>query len=275
MSSTLLAQLSDPHIQPPGMLALGRVDTAARLRAAVTSLTSLRPMPDAVVLTGDLVDRGSDAEYGHLRALLAPLPMPVYLMPGNHDDRSSMRRNFPDHAYLRDQPFGRADDGFVQYSVAVGRLRLIALDTSVPGRDHGALCDARLDWLEAELARHDATPVVVALHHPPFPSGLRFMDAIGLRAGAERLAAIVACHPNVERLISGHLHRPIERRFGGTLASTAPAVAQQIHLALGEDRTVGYVLEPPAYRLHRLDDEGTLLSHLVQCGEFGGPQPFG
>jgi 3',5'-cyclic AMP phosphodiesterase CpdA len=97
----LIAQLSDLHIKPPGRLAYGRVDTAALLTAALADLTARRPAPDVVLLTGDLVDAGSAAEYAELRRLLAPLDCPVYVIPGNHDDRAGLRAGFADHAYCR------------------------------------------------------------------------------------------------------------------------------------------------------------------------------
>ncbi len=98
--TTLLAQLTDLHIREPGRLAYGRLDTAPYLRNAVQAVQQLRQAPHAIVLTGDLTDFGRAAEYEHLASLLAPLGMPLYLLPGNHDDRDQMRRSFSNHRYL-------------------------------------------------------------------------------------------------------------------------------------------------------------------------------
>ncbi|NKE64207.1 phosphodiesterase [Ramlibacter sp. RBP-2] len=265
--NTLLVQLTDLHIREPGRLAYGRLDTAPYLRRAVASVLRLKQRPDAVVITGDLSDFGRPAEYGHLAELLAPLTMPVYLMPGNHDDRDQLRRSFPGHAYL-------GESGFVQYSVQVGGLRLVALDTVEHGQSHGALCDSRLDWLDRELAQHAHQPVIVAMHHPPFETLIGHMDKIGLRDGAADLEAIVVRHPNVERVLCGHLHRSIDVRFGGTIASTAPAPAHQVALDLHPDAPAGWMLEPPGFRLCALDGAGRVVSHLAAAGEFEGPYPF-
>ncbi|MBU1361769.1 MAG: phosphodiesterase [Gammaproteobacteria bacterium] len=265
--TTCLVQLTDLHIREPGKLAYGRLDTASYLRRAVQSVLQLRQPADAVVITGDLSDFGREAEYAHLQALLAPLAMPIYLMPGNHDDRDQLRRSFPSHTYLGD---GR----FVQYSVRIGGLRLIALDTCVPGQSHGALCRERLDWLEAALDDCRGEAVVVALHHPPFRTLIGHMDDIGLLEGAEALEAIVSRHANIERVICGHLHRAIDVRFGGTLASTSPAPAHQVCLDLAPDAPSQWVLEPPGFRVHALPEGGRLVTHLAPCGDFEGPYPF-
>jgi 3',5'-cyclic AMP phosphodiesterase CpdA len=165
--------------------------------------------------------------------------MPVYLMPGNHDERA-LRAAFPSHTYL-------GQEGFVQYSVPVGALQLIALDTVVPGASHGALCPQRLAWLATELERQRERPVILALHHPPFQTLIGHMDEIGLREGAAELEALVARHPQVQRLVCGHLHRSIQARFGGSLAMTAPSPAHQVCLDLAPDATSAWTLEPPGF----------------------------
>lgn len=265
---TLLAQLTDPHILAAGRTAFGgRVDTGACLTEAVRSVLALPQQPDAVLLTGDLVDSGSAAEYAHLSALLDPLPMPLYLLPGNHDHRDALRRAFPAHGYL-------PADGFAQYTVRVGGLRLIVLDTSEPGRSDGRLCEARLAWLEARLAESGNDPVVIAMHHPPFATGIAGMDRIGLTEGGDALERIVARRPNVERIICGHLHRTIVRRFGNTIASTAPSTAHQIVADFDPAAAARWSLEPPGFQLHRLDETGALVTHVVPTGRFDGPYPF-
>ena len=265
---TFLVQITDLHIREPGRLAYGRIDTAPYLRRTVDSVLALRQQPDALVITGDLSDFGREAEYAHLAALLAPLgDLPVYLLPGNHDERAQLRRSFARHGYLQ------GGGEFVQYSVKVGPLRLIALDTMVPGESHGALCAARLQWLEDELAACRGEPVVIAMHHPPFRTLIGHMDKIGLLEGAGQLEAIVARHPNVERILCGHLHRAIDVRFGGTIASTSPAPGHQVALDLQPDAPSAWMLEPPALRVHAWDGQ-RLVSHLAASGIFEGPYPF-
>src|SRR5215475_8357402 len=160
----LIAQISDMHVKPPGELLYKRIDTAAFLERAVAHVMALDPKPDVVLATGDLVDGGKPEEYALLRRLLAALPMPVYLIPGNHDARDPMREAFPDHAYL-------PKSGFLQYVVEDLPVRLIALDTLVDGKGFGALCVDRLGWLEARL-NESQRPTVLFMHHPPFGCGI-------------------------------------------------------------------------------------------------------
>src|SRR5437763_14417750 len=138
----LICQLSDLHVRPPGELAYRRVDTAAFVRRCVSHIAHLAPRPDAIVITGDIADRGLPEEYAHALTLLEALTMPIYVIPGNHDDRAALRRAFAEHPYLRDA----AD--FLQYTAEIGPIRVIALDTLVPGEGGGMLCAQRLDWLE-------------------------------------------------------------------------------------------------------------------------------
>jgi 3',5'-cyclic AMP phosphodiesterase CpdA len=270
--STFLVQLTDLHIREPGRLAYGRIDTAPYLERAVQSVLLLPQRPDAVVITGDLSDFGRAAEYEHLARLLEPLTMPIYLMPGNHDDRDQLRRSFPGHTYLAP---GVGTVGFVQYSVRVGVLRLLTLDTCVPGQSHGTLCDERLAWLEQQLDACRGEPVVIAMHHPPFQTLIGHMDEIGLLQGAEALEALVAQHRNVERVICGHLHRAIDVRFGGTIASTSPAPAHQVCLDLSPKAPSAWTLEPPGFRVHAWSAQSRrLVTHLAASGTFEGPFPF-
>ena len=147
----ILAQLSDPHIVAAGKLfrcpmqgtapdaerARFEFDTAPFLARAVASLNALVPRPDVTVVTGDLVDHGEPDEYEQLRHLLAPLSMPVFVIPGNHDTREPLREAFRDSRYL-------PAEGYLQFAIEDYPVRLVALDTLVSGEHGGMLCAERL-----------------------------------------------------------------------------------------------------------------------------------
>jgi 3',5'-cyclic AMP phosphodiesterase CpdA len=256
----LIAQISDMHVGLEGSPVDRLYHTAEHLERAVAHINRLTPLPDAVVATGDLVDRGDPAEYARLRALLDALEPPCHLIPGNHDEREALAGAFPHHGYLP-----RA--GFVQYAVEAGPLRLVMADTLVPGASGGLLCAERLEWLDACLAEEPARPTILFMHHPPFPSGMAAMDAMGLD-GAGGLAAVIRRHPQVERIACGHLHRAITRRFAGTVASTSPATAHALALDLPPRNRLAVVMDPPAVTLHLWQGEGAgLVTHLSFVGE--------
>lgn len=265
----LFAQITDLHVGLPGTLLAGRSDTAEFLNRAVARLNGLRPRPQFVLVTGDLVEGGSEAEYRHLRERLAPLQMPAFLALGNHDGREAFRATFADLEYW--------DPGqpFVQYAVNRGGLRLLVLDTHVPGRPSGALCADRLGWLAERLAEDRETPTVVAMHHPPIAVGMPLMDPSCLLDGAGRFRELIAGAPNVERILAGHLHRPVIARYAGTVLDVMPGVAHQVSYDPEGGAPLCLVFEPRMLQLHRLIPGAGLVSHKLYVDAFDGPYPFG
>jgi 3',5'-cyclic-AMP phosphodiesterase len=266
----LVAQLSDLHIRREGEFACHVVDTAACLGRAVARLNALDPLPDVVLLTGDLVDSGeAPDEYGHLRRLLAPLRMPYLMIPGNHDGRDALRAVFHDHPHLHE------DREFIHYVVDADPLRLILLDTLDPGQESGLLDEPRLDWLAARLAQERERPTLVAMHHPPFMTGIQFMDKISCRGG-DRMADIIRRNPQVERVLCGHVHRFIQTRWAGTAACVAPSTAHQLVLDLRDrDTSPGeFNLEPAGFLLHLWQPAGGVITHTCLSSSFEGPYRF-
>ena len=241
----LIAQISDLHVMLPGQLAYGIFDTAGNLSRCVAQIMQANPVPDVVLVTGDLVETGAADEYRRLRDLIAPLTMPLYLIPGNHDDRPALRAGFRDHTYLP-----RAG-GPVRYAVEDFDVRLIALDTVIPGEDGGTLDAAQLDWLDATLSAAPRRPTLVLMHHPPIKTGIRCLDEIALdAASASRLGAIIERNRQVERIVCGHVHRGILARWRGTAVSVCPSTAFQYVLDLRENGLNSPTGEPPAYQAH-------------------------
>ena len=271
MSQFLIAQISDMHVLPEGRLCYGHSETNAKLRACIDAILALPVQPDLVLATGDLVQGGGREQYQCLREILAPLPMPCYVAAGNHDDRAELKRAFADHRPMASHL--PADNGFLQYVIEDWPVRIVVLDTLLPGHDSGALCAERLAWLAETLAAGNGRPTVVAMHHPPFRCGIGFMDDLGLD-GAAPLAAVIARYPNVERVLCGHVHRAIQTRFAGTIASTCPSTAHQISLDLRDAAKATYMLEPPGFQLHRWTANDGLVTHTASVGQHPGPFPF-
>lgn len=263
----LIAHLSDPHLRPRGVLYQGLVDSNAMFEAAVRHLNGLVPAPDVVILSGDLVDEGSPEEYAAAREMLAGIRQPLLIIPGNHDEREAFRRSFPEMPFASESgPLHFADGSH-------GPVRIVGLDVTVPGEHHGDIDEAAASWLEETLAAEPDRPTLIMMHQPPFESGIPYIDLYRCFNG-ERLAAVVARHPAVERIVCGHIHRVMQMRFGGTVLCTAPSTTTAIALRLQEDAEPASYIEPPAMLLHRWTPDTGLVTHLVPIGAFPGPLPF-
>jgi Icc protein len=260
----LIAQLSDPHFVPHNVLLFGRLDTAGYLERAVAHLNGF-PL-DAVLITGDLTNDGDQEVYAAFAAIVGELRAPFFVLAGNHDDRELMRERFGADGYLPDR-------GPLCYVIERFPVRLIALDTLVPGKPWGQLGADQIAWLDGRLGELPDKPTLVALHHPPFCTGIGHLDRSMLR-DAEQVAAVIARHPQVERVLCGHVHRPIQSRFAGTLAQTAPSCAHQSELAFG-DPPAGWIAEPPGVLLHWWQPAAGLASHLSVIGQYGPTGRFG
>jgi 3',5'-cyclic AMP phosphodiesterase CpdA len=263
----ILVQLTDLHVRPRGLPAYRVAETNMLTERALRAVRALRFTPDAIVISGDLTDNGLPAEYAVLAEMLKRLvSVPVYVIPGNHDRRAELK------AGLSALPGVNDDPDFVHYTVDHLPVRLVMLDTIVPGGSHGMLCPARLEWLERQLAAEPTKPTMIVMHHPPFLCGIRHMDAINLRNAAE-FTAMMQRHPQVQRILCGHHHRPVNVAVGHAIASIAPSVAHQVEFDLSDDP--GYWnLEPAAFQVHVLIPDQGIASHTVYVENYPGPYPF-
>jgi 3',5'-cyclic-AMP phosphodiesterase len=244
----VLVQLSDPHIGADW----GFGDPAAKLAAAVESVRELVPSPDAVLISGDLSEHGAAGEYERVRELAGRLGAPLHVLPGNHDDRAALRRHFG-------LPGAEAEP--VQYAVELGALRLVVLDSTRPGEDRGELDADRLAWLEATLAAAPGVPTLLALHHPPLVTGIPAHDEFGLPAADRRaLGEVVEAHPQVCRIVAGHVHRTVYAELGGRSVLAAPSTYVQTRLDFGMEE-MRFSDDPAGFVVHALLD-GEVVSHV-------------
>jgi 3',5'-cyclic AMP phosphodiesterase CpdA len=257
--TTTIVQVSDPHIVESGRELMPGVDTSRALEHAVERILALAIPPDAVVVTGDLVNSGRVEQYRNLRRILDPLGERVVLVPGNHDDRDAMRAVFGDHPEL-------GVVGPCRGVVNLGELDLVVLDSVVDGEAGGSVGPEQIDWLREVLADPDR-PRMVAVHHPPFATGIAHMDAMGLDATSVAALGEVIASARVLAVVAGHLHRFIATSWAGTTAMTAPGTAHAIALDLDEYGTGAWTDEAPGMLLHRFH-EGRLVTHLQTLGPF-------
>lgn len=264
----ILVQLTDLHLRPPGMAANRNAETNALTERALRAVRNLPKAPDVIVISGDLTDCGLAAEYAVLTDLLRRLTkVPVLLIPGNHDRRDVMRTQ------MRHMPGVNDDPQFVQYTIETFALRLVMLDTVMPGAHYGELCTARLEWLQTALASQPHRPTVVVMHHPPFDSGMRHMDSTNLR-NSDAFAGVIARNRQVQRILCGHLHRPVIAPVAHAIASSAPSVAHQVELDLWSDDPETWNLEPAAFQMLLYNEGGPMVTHTAFVESFPGPFPF-
>ncbi|WP_428547983.1 phosphodiesterase [Profundibacter sp.] len=263
----LIAHISDTHIAGPGLKTNGIAPMAENLERCVTAINALTMRPDLVLLSGDVTNDLTRDEAQRAAEILTGLHSPLYLVPGNHDDRDVLWDVFGGGAIP-----ARAD-GFVNYVIDGPDLRIIALDTVAQGQSGGAFCKTRAAWLRTTLAEGGDQPTIIFMHHPPLKCGVPETDHDGFD-GADMLGAIVADYPNIQRILCGHIHLLTHARWNGTVVTTAPSMGMQLTLDLTQARPSRFCLTDPGYLLHHWTPEKTLITHAVAVRDMDGPYEF-
>ncbi|WP_066558378.1 phosphodiesterase [Croceicoccus bisphenolivorans] len=241
----LIAQITDIHLgfepDSPGEFNRQRLDRT------LDRLANLDPLPAMLLLTGDLIDRGDVDSYRRLREALEGFPAPWHMALGNHDDRANFAEVFPEHTFT---------DGFLQYELRTGPMRLLVLDTLEVGRHGGGFCDTRAKWLTERLDEDAETPTIIVQHHPPFDSGIPWMTTVPQEPWVQRLGACLKDRDNVHTMVCGHIHRASASTWMGLEVVTTPSTAPQVALEFADidvetpDLRPLIVADPPAYALH-------------------------
>lgn len=259
----IIAQMTDIHI---GFEPEARPEelNRQRFRATLDRLFKQPNVPDMLICSGDITDRGDADSFAKTAALLAECPFPVHVMVGNHDSRDGLLAAFPNTVQ---------EDGFIHSAFMAQGLLVVLLDTLEPGRHGGAFCTARRDWLRAKLEAYRNVPTVIFMHHPPVVSGIVWMDPSPDEAWIGNLAAALDGMDQVQAIHCGHLHRQIVTSFCGIPLSVTPSVAPLVSLDLrpiSSDKPDARALittEPPSYALHHWD--GTrLVSHYEKVSDW-------
>lgn len=223
-ASHVIIHVSDPHFLASGAKLGGRYDVEQNFAQTLDAIRAVHPHPAAIVITGDLADLGEPDAYRRLRAAVEPvaahLGAPLIWVAGNHDERPALREHLLDLPPTEEPVTGVWDlDG----------LRIIALDTSVPGWHHGDLGEDQLAWLATELHTPAPHGTLLAMHHPPLPSHVSFFDILELRHQDE-LAAVLR-GSDVRGILAGHLHYSAHGTFAGIPVSVASATCYTMNLA--------------------------------------------
>lgn len=253
MTSVRITHFTDPHLYGGEHESLRGVETLPALKAAVAQARSRDWPPDALLVTGDLV-QDDPAGYEHFRRVFGEFGLPVLCLPGNHDEPAAMRRE------LAAKPFVLG--GFYD----VGRWRIVLLDSCIPGSASGALSEQELTRLDDALASAGGRHCMVCLHHHPVAMGSRWLDHVGLSNAAEFLHSVDA-HRNVRAIVWGHVHQSYDVLRKGVRLLATPSTCAQF-LPQSEDFAVDH--RPPAYRTLELRPDGSLLTEVVWVEQHSG-----
>lgn len=238
-----IAQISDTHVKAKNVHLFGSIDAFAHFERLVARIEALDPKPDVVIHTGDITNDGEMADFEAAAQCLAGLSMPVIVTLGNHDLREAAR------AVLGHLP-GVPGQGHFAFAIDEYPVRIVMVDTLVEGAPHGRVGTEQLRWLDETLAAMPDKPTFVGLHHPPFTTGIGFMDRIGLRDTAE-FAGVIARHRQVKRVLAGHVHRPFTTCVGGAIAMTCPGAAHQVAIDFRAGGPENWSADPPGFLLHQ------------------------
>jgi 3',5'-cyclic-AMP phosphodiesterase len=258
-----LIQVTDPHLRKPGETLFG-IDPAERLALCFADINAQHANADLCVITGDLTC-GDEAAYALLRDLLSELATPWQLLLGNHDNRDSFLRIFPD---------AKIDaNGFAQHAQEIDGFMLLFLDTLEPGTHAGGYCERRQEWLSRELAASGDRPVYIFMHHPPLRVGIPSLDAICLMQRDKFKETLASHKQRIRHIFFGHLHRPVSGTWDGIPFSGLRGTAHQCWLDFEARDQPSGSHEPPAYGIILANETSTII-HLHDFLNKGTRFPF-
>jgi len=267
-----LLQLSDTHIQEPGRTLKTGVPGADALVSAIEKAQRVQPSLDAILISGDLVDSGGEAQYQELLSLLerSPIKAPIFLCLGNHDARASFRKVFSN--WLQSSGLSDLHSHFLQYTAALFQdggqtVRMVVMDTLEPGRDEGHLCAERIGWLNEVINRYPTDRLLLVMHHLPFLTGSALFDSMVLQQ-RNALRDCLRGHSNIERVVCGHFHRACVADLLGIPVVVCPSTAHAYPLQYQGGAKEPLVIDEPAgFAIHRFIHEsgstGGWTSHFV------------
>lgn len=230
---TLLVQISDTHILPPGELLYGKTNSAAHLASVVQQINSMQPQPDVILITGDLVERPDEDCYTNFLALIEPLQPPTYVIPGNHDKPEVMAE------FFAGLPYFPACGPTYQFAVDDLAFRIIGLNSHCNHSQLPEFDAARLTWLDKELSKSDK-PTLIAIHHPPMMTGIAFVDMVGPEWFAG-LSEVLGRHAQVKLVICGHSHMDMSGQIANVPVYMAPSTSHQLIADRGLDIAPWYI----------------------------------
>lgn len=256
----LIVQISDFHIEKNGNKTLGIAPMAENLNLCIKHINQLNPLPDLVLVTGDISNSGNIEAIKYAKGLLDQLNFPYFVVPGNHDLRKDLIQVFG----MKSCP---VQQGYViNYRIDEFEIKFIALDTCYMGKSGGKLSETSCLWLERQLQELSQHPVIIFMHHPPLNLGVAETDIDGFE-GKDKFAEIINKFSNIEAILCGHIHLSSHTRWNNTVVSTAPSIGMRLVFDFNLENESQFNIETPGYQVHYWTKEKRLITYDVKVSD--------
>lgn len=263
-----IVQLSDIHLRVDGRLSFHEANTMENFMLSIDYFESLEDQPDMYIITGDLADNGNVISYNVIKSMLDRIKKPVYIVPGNHDNREAFLSIFEDMCPVKEDI-----KPFICYSIDDYPVRIIGLETIDQGKHWGKLSEEAAEWLENKLKEEPEKPTMVFTHHPPFRTGLTKMDEPF--GNVEEFERILKTHPNLT-LCCGHLHHATVTNWNGIRSIICPPISMEMELDFSPEGGDAFFLANPGYILHTYCDNNIVsyVQTIPTKAPYSGPHAF-
>ncbi len=264
----IIAHWSDIHLNSTNSFYSSTINVERKLREAVDHLNKTTPLPNILIITGDLVDYPSLDDYKLFRLIMDGLMIPYYVIPGNHDNRQMLFDTFQDLGYFS------KDSNCINYAINKFPLKIIGFDTVSDNLDsdiHGGyeaeVSDIGISWLQSELQKDKLKPTIIFMHHQPKYTRMGSFDH-EVFSGVKKLEEVVKDNSQIMSILCGHLHRHIQFQWGGTTVQVAPSLSIERTLTLDNKMKKEYIDEPTGSLIYLYSDQLGLVCHTDYFGEY-------
>lgn len=248
-----IAQITDIHLTEQDGDTLQGVDTGQSLRQVLAAISTLSPRPSLIIASGDLVQTANSKSYSRLKSIFCDMNLPVYVLPGNHDDAQMMQQDLA--------------GGTVKYQskVELNGWSVLFVDSTIKQEHHGLVSEKEQTLLEKNIASGLQQPALIALHHPTINS----CPSFGCRLdNKDKFITYLKQQPSIKAVIAGHTHLGAEDIDAYLAQYTTPSTFAQVTHNESADPTgtedfwISHTIDSSAhgYRILDLSADGSINS---------------
>lgn len=247
-----IIHLSDTHINPETLYG---IDANHRFKLALKHIRKNHFDANMLIITGDLTHFGNHESYKIFNKILTDAKLPNHLYPklllGNHDDRDTFKKHFPN--IKSDQ------NGFVQYTINFGDKTFIFLDTNLSGTDSGCLCEKRQAWLVNILNKKKQNKIYIFMHHNPLALGHLKSDSIGLVQKNEFKKILIKFQKSIQHIFFGHQHITSSGKYLGITFSSPRSTWEPLVPNFSEKYRLGTANTDPNFNIVLIKEDSLVV----------------